>query len=284
MPKKNASKRIPTAFTEEQFNSFILPYLYIPKYGPKPKISYFKKFTYISKILTTGSQWHELVVDKDETGQPEIHYSNIHRTHLLWSGHGSYEEIFVNSVVTLKNNNLLDLEVIHGDGTTQSAKKGGDNLGFNGHKKIKGDKHIVFSDRNCNIVAPFLSVPGNRNECAAFESAFGKLKKSFKAFGISFHGSIMSLDGVYNSKANRKLIHNSQMTPNINLRKCDKERKGRNQKFDEKIFKERFHTIERAFAWEDKFKRLLMRFEYISHVFDSFKYLAYTFINLRHFS
>jgi hypothetical protein len=56
------------------------------------------------------------------------------------------------------------------------------------------------------------------------------------------------------------------MTPNINLRKCDKVRKGRNQKFDEKIFKERFHTIERAFAWEDKFKRLLMRFEGLDHL------------------
>ncbi len=28
-----------------------------------------------------------------------------------------------------------------------------------------------------------------------------------------------------------------------------------------KIFAERFRTIERVFAWEDKFKRLLLRFE-----------------------
>ena len=30
------------------------------------------------------------------------------------------------------------------------------------------------------------------------------------------------------------------------------------------IFQERFSTIERVFAWEDKFKRLLLRFERIS--------------------
>jgi hypothetical protein len=33
------------------------------------------------------------------------------------------------------------------------------------------------------------------------------------------------------------------------------------QRFDPAIFEERFRTIERVFAWEDKFRRLLLRFE-----------------------
>jgi len=49
------------------------------------------------------------------------------------------------------------------------------------------------------------------------------------------------------------------------------------------IFQERFQTIERVFAWEDKFKRLLMRFERISKLHYALKTLAYTMINLRHF-
>jgi len=49
------------------------------------------------------------------------------------------------------------------------------------------------------------------------------------------------------------------------------------------IFKERFHTIESMFAWEDEFKRLLLRFERISELHYAFKTLAYTMINLRHF-
>jgi hypothetical protein len=36
--------------------------------------------------------------------------------------------------------------------------------------------------------------------------------------------------------------------------------------FEPAIFKERFQTIERVFAWEDKFRRLLLRFERISTV------------------
>ncbi|BCZ85062.1 hypothetical protein [Paraburkholderia terrae] len=49
------------------------------------------------------------------------------------------------------------------------------------------------------------------------------------------------------------------------------------------IFEERFRTIERVFAWEDKFRRLLLRFERLSPVHYAFKTLAYTMINLRHY-
>jgi len=49
------------------------------------------------------------------------------------------------------------------------------------------------------------------------------------------------------------------------------------------FFKERFRTIERVFAWEDKFRRVLFRYEVISAVHYAFKTLAYTMINLRHF-
>jgi hypothetical protein len=38
-----------------------------------------------------------------------------------------------------------------------------------------------------------------------------------------------------------------------------------------------------VFAWEDKFRRLLLRFERISGLHYAFKTLAYTMINLRHY-
>jgi transposase len=49
------------------------------------------------------------------------------------------------------------------------------------------------------------------------------------------------------------------------------------------IFKERFWAIERVFAWEDKFRRLQLRFERISGRHYVFKTLAFTMINLRHY-
>jgi hypothetical protein len=144
---------------------------------------------------------------------------------------------------------------------------------------------IFFSKHATTILTQgaFVNAPGNRNESILLKPALMKLKPMFDKMGLSLEGIVISLDGVYNSTANRKMIFNRKMIPNINLRKCDQKRSGRNQLFDEEIYKERFRTIERLFAWEDKFKKLLIRFERISQHFYAFKVLAYTMINLRHF-
>ena len=60
-------------------------------------------------------------------------------------------------------------------------------------------------------------------------------------------------------------------------------KRGRKPLFELAIFKERFQTIERVFAWEDKFRRLLLRFDRLSQLHCAFKTLAYTMINLRHY-
>lgn len=144
---------------------------------------------------------------------------------------------------------------------------------------------MPFCDRNCNIITPFVTGPGNRNETILLMPAISNLKKIVKLIGIDLKESTMSLDGVYNSRKNRKAIFNLGMIPNIpeNKRNRKKSKRGRKQTFYQKIFKERFRTIERIFAWEDKFKRLLLRFEFHSINHYAMKTIAYSMINLRHF-
>ena len=276
---------IPTKLTLQQFNEFILPHLSIGKRGPSPKLHFFKLFNYILKFLYTGCQWKELPIEKNNEGLPEIHYTRIYMAFRRWEASGCLDEIFVNSVGKLHENNLLDTSIIHGDGTTTAAKKGGDNIGFSGHKKVKGDKVVAFCDRNCNIISPFVSAAGNKNESPLFRQAIPKVMSIAKSIGLILKGSIVSLDGVYDSKANRKAIFNRKMIPNINpnSRNRKKNKRGRKPLFSPDIFAERFKTIERVFAWEDKFKRLLLRFERLSKLHYALKTIAYTMINLRHF-
>ena len=73
-------------------------------------------------------------------------------------------------VLTLHHADLLDVSVIHGDGD-DAAKKGGDNIGFSGHKKVKGDKVMAFCEWNCNVIAPFISAPGNHNRSPLLREA-----------------------------------------------------------------------------------------------------------------
>lgn len=144
---------------------------------------------------------------------------------------------------------------------------------------------VALCDRNCNIIAPFVVAPGNRNETVLLIPEIKKLVNIAKKVGIKLLGSIMSLDGIYNSRKNRKAIFNLAMTPNIpeNKRNRKKTKRGRKQKYKADIFTERFKTIERVFAWEDKFKRLLLRFETHSINHYAMKTIAYSMINLRHF-
>jgi hypothetical protein len=165
------------------------------------------------------------------------------------------------------------------------AEKGGDNIGFSGHKKVKGDQVVAFCDRNCNVIAPFISAPGNQNESPLLREALPEVTRIAGSIGLDLRGTVVSLDGVYDCRRNRKSIFNRGMVPNINPnprgRKAPK--RGRKPFFDEAIFQERFNTIERVFGWEDKFRRLLLRFERISQLHYAFKSLAYSMINLRHF-
>ena len=98
--------------------------------------------------------------------------------------------IFVGSVLKLHQNDLLNISVIHGDGTTTSAKKGGDNIGYSGHKHMKGDKIVAFCDRNCNVIAPFVKAPGNWNESPLIREALPLVTEIARAIGLDLKGTI----------------------------------------------------------------------------------------------
>lgn len=229
--------------------------------------------------------WHCLPIQKHNNGQPEIHYTRIFRVYQQWVNKGSLEKIFNSTVLKLQQHHFLDLSVLHGDGSSTAAKKGGDLLGYNGQKHFKGEKVIAIVDRHVNVLTPYTTAPGNKNESPLFLPSLSSLKKMIKKIGANLSGSIMSLDGSYDSKQNRKAIFNAHMTPNIpeNKRNRKRTKKGRKRGFCESIFKERFQTIERLFAWEDKFKRLLLRFEHKSSHHFGMKLIAFSMINLRHF-
>lgn len=285
MAKTQSWQEIPTHLTTQQFEEFVLPHLCTGSRGPQPKLSLYVIFNYILKLLYLGCQWKELPIAKGKDGLPEIHYSRIYRAFSRFEALGCFDAIFTGSVFRLHQAEQLDLGIIHGDGTTTAAKKGGDNLGFSGHKHLKGDKVVAFCDRNCNVLAPFIAAAGNRNESPLLQEALPQVTRIAQEVGLKLENTIVSLDGVYDSRANRKAIFNRGMVPNIpeNRRGLKTSKRGRKRIFDQAIFEERFFTIERVFAWEDKFKRLLLRFERKSRLHYALKTLAYSLINLRHF-
>jgi transposase len=223
------NRSIPVQLSESEFNEFILMHLPEKMQKRHYRISRHKIFNYILKFLYMGCQWKMLPIERDATGRPEIHYSQVFRVFQSWLKSDTLLKIFEHSVLTLNEKGLLDLSVTHGDGTTTMAKKGGDCLGFSGHKHMLSEKVVAFVDRNCNVLSPMVVAPGNRHEGPLFGKAFTFLKDIFKRLGKCLNEKVMSLDSAYDSKTNRKLIFNAGMIPNIkeNQRNRKKSKRGR---------------------------------------------------------
>ena len=110
------------------------------------------------------------------------------------------------------------------------------------------------------------------------------LKKVAKEIGVDLRGAYLNLDGGFDSIRNRKCIFNAGMIPNIkeNPRHRKTTKRGRKRLFNAAIHALRAQ-VERTFAWEDTFKRLLLRIERIQQRHYGMKLMAYTLINLRAF-
>jgi hypothetical protein len=117
--KPDCYNKLPRKVTQNEFNTFIKPCLSKGKRGKQPKISYYKIFNYILKVLRTGMQWDEL-----EPNRKEISWQAVYHYHNRWSKDGSYRKLFEHSVITLDALGKLDLNILHGDGSNVVAKKG----------------------------------------------------------------------------------------------------------------------------------------------------------------
>jgi hypothetical protein len=62
---------------------------------------------------------------------------------------------------------------------------------------VKGDKVVAFCDRRCNVIAPFVVAPGNRNEAPLLREALPEVMRIVREVGMDFCGTIVRLDQVH---------------------------------------------------------------------------------------
>ena len=282
--QKPATTPIPVQLSEAEFTEFIFPHLSMPKRGPKCKLGYHRVFNLILWVLYTGMQWKYLPVPKDHDGNPEIHYTTVYKVFAKWADDGSLEHAFIASVEHLADHKQLDLSVLHGDGTNTVAKKGGDGIGYSGYKHQKGEKVIAIIDNHGYVLAPLPVAPVNEADTVLLPEGLKALKRVAKLAGLDLDKAYLNLDGGFDSARNRKAIFNARLIPNIkeNPRNRKAPKRGRKRLFNQAIHALR-DRVERTFAWEDKFKRLLLRFERIQRRHYGMKLMAYTMINVRRF-
>ena len=110
------------------------------------------------------------------------------------------------------------------------------------------------------------------------------MKRVAKVTGLVLTGAYLNLDAGFDSTHNRQCMFNAGMIPNIkeNPRNRKRTKRGRKRLFNEAIHALRTR-VDRTFAREDQFKRLLLRFAHMQQRHFGMKLMAYTLINVREF-
>jgi len=126
--------------------------------------------------------------------------------------------------------------------------------------------------------------PVHETDMVLLPKGLQALQSVAQQVGLDLGDAYLNLEGGCDAARHRKCIFNAGMILNIpeNPRNRQRPKRGRRRFFHEAIHALRMR-VERTFAWEDKCKRLLLRFERIQQWHYGMKLLAYTLINLRAF-
>jgi transposase len=209
MIESPATTPFPVQLSESEFAAFFFPHLSMPRRGPRCKLGYHCVFNLILWVLYTGMQWKCLPVPRTAEGKAQIHYTTIYKVFAKWSDDGSLKQAFIASVRHLASHRQLDLSILHGDGTNTVAKKGGDCIGYSGHKHQKGEKIIAIIDNNGFVLAPILVAPVDESDTVLLPDGLNELKRMARLTGLKIDGSYLNLDGGFDSRHNRKAIFNA---------------------------------------------------------------------------
>jgi hypothetical protein len=124
---------------------------------------------------------------------------------------------------------------------------------------------------------------GNHNDQFELTQNLQTIFADLRRLGLRVAGAVFNMDKGFDTKAARKVCFNHRVKPNMpeNPRNRVRTKPGPKRFFDAERAAHRF-CIERTFAWVDKFKRLLIRFERKDVYFKGWHLLAFFLINMRH--
>ena len=197
-----------------------------------------------------------------------------------WSRDGSLKQVWQGSVTQVRS--FLDVSELNLDGSHSLAKKGGESVAYQGRKKAKTSNILPIFDKHGYVLASTGILAGNHNDAFNLKPHLQAAFKWIKALDLTICGAFFNADSAFDTKESRKELFNHSLKPNIpeNKRNRKKAKPGPKRMFNQEVYGRRF-TAERSFAWIDKFRALLIRYDRRDNYFLSAHYIAFAMINLR---
>lgn len=269
---------IPTSITEEDFKSYVEPHLSHAKRGYICKVSLDKIFNAILYKLYTGCQWKMLMLEKEIFNV--LTWQAIYWHFRKWSRDGSLEAVWQNSLQKIvEKEDFSELEL---DGSQTIAKKGGEEVEYQKRKKAKTTNLLFITTKKGSVVGISEPISGNHHDSFEIKAKMKLLCKEIKTVLKKQVNVCLNADSSFDNKGLRKYLFNHHIKPNIkeNPRNRKKVKRGRKREFNEESYKNRF-VIERTFAWIDKFRTLVIRYERKAIFWLGFHFIALTLLNMK---
>ncbi len=243
--------------SEDKINRWIVPYLSKGKRGSKVQVSMATIVSGILYRLKTGCQWRELPLKEIFTSNG-ISWQGVYHHFRKWAQDGSFKNVWLGLLKSQRR--LLDLSCVQLDGSQTICKQGGECIGYQNRKAANSCNSLFLADNKGQMLACSLPVSGAHHDLYEIELVFKELCALLQEAGIQTEGLFLNADAGFDSQPFRKLCAEMKIEANIAFNPRNNAVQDDFIYFDEQLFKQR-NTIERANAWLDSFKALLVRFE-----------------------
>ena len=264
--------------TKRQINQNLVPHLSKGKRGPACKVGLWRIVRAILYRMKTGVQWRELPMDS-LFGRNLISWQSVYYYFSKWSKDGSYHRLWI-AILNLCRQ-FLDMSSVEFDGSHTPAKRGGQQVGYQGRKKSKTTNMLFLTDRQGMPLACSEPMSGEHNDLFEIEKNVLKMINTLKQADIQVAGLFLNGDAGFDAVKLREICEDYGIIANIAVNKRNHSKQQNNcYLFDSQLYEERF-AVERTNAWIDAFKALLLRYETNTQHWLSLHYLAFSFILLR---
>ena len=215
-----------------------------------------------------------------ESIKPPFSWQLVYYYYRKWVKSGVFKKMF--ELCLRLEKDKLDTEILNLDGTHSYVKRASESVGYQYRKKGKTSNVLIMTDGNGIPISIGKVQSGNHNDLYEIIPEFTAMTKSLIRCGIAVQNSILNADKGFDSKKLRRACRRRGIVPNIkeNNRNRKKNKRGRKRFFNQNVYKKRF-VNERAFAWLDSFRTLLVRYDKLDENWINWHYLAFTIILLK---
>lgn len=255
----------------------ILPHLSLAKRGYICSVELTQVIIAIFYKLKTGVQWRLLPVK--QFIEKAYTWSGVYHHFRKWNIDGSLERLW--ETLLSKYKGRVDFSNGQLDGSHTPAKRGGEQVAYQGRKKSKTTNMLFISDSKGNMLSCSDPIAGNHNDLYKIEKHFEDMLKTLDKAGIATEGLFLNADAGFDSEGMRKICQARGIILNVAENKRNRNTESNSDHiFDEELYENRY-VIERSNAWLDAFKTLLVRYETKAKHWKGWHYLAFCMNLLR---